>query len=420
MNISIKKLTTRLPGAVISLFLIVSLLFSPIVSANELQNQPAKRISFSNAVEATLQKSAAALDKAAVALFQNLDKSNNFSVKVHSHFYDSRIRRYFISISGEATFGGRFPYKFKGDQFVLTGDREVSFDFNLSQIKQSRDGINFNFAGAITVSMDRLAYRMIQVIPHLAASGALSPAFELLTEFLQKLNIGILSEAISETFRSFSTVAFTKAATELISGAGKNHKVGQLIKDTVKDGSILSFLAIQIMRCSSISLVSVAGASLGATVGSILAPGAGSVVGAFLGSQILTIVAKMIIYEVSAEMPMRRNLRRMLLSYQILQKNPSDDPARIEYDSSMAKIEIKIKKEFDSERFSLFEALLKEIDQLAADERIAVVPLLKNLQSALRFKVTNDGDWYYARKFYLLKQYVDKWNLNKHVVFTVE
>lgn len=414
-----KLFSRRIAGRLIGILLIFVLFLAPMAPVVADPSERG-RISFHKTVEASLLKSAAALDKAAVQLFNKLDKTDNISVKILSHFYDSRIRRYFISISGKANFTGKFPYQIKGDEFVLTSNGEVSFDINLSQVKQSRNAITCNFNGAITVSMDRLAYKLIKTVPHLAASGALSPAFNMLSEFLEKLNIGVLSEAISETLRSFSTVALAKAATELISSAGKNREVSRLIKDTIKDGSIMSYLTLLILKCSTVSLVSISGASLGGIIGSTLAPGPGGVVGAFLGSQIMTIVAKAVIYQLSAEMPMKQNIKRMVLSHRILQQNPADESARAKYEKSLSKLEKSIKVEFDSEHFKLFESLLKEIDQLNADERLAMVPLLKNLQSALGFKITNDGDWYFARKFYLLKQYVDRWQMGKLIVFTIE
>jgi hypothetical protein len=149
----------------------------------------------------------------------------------------------------------------------------------------------------------------------------------------------------------------------------------------MRDGSMLGFLAIQIMRCSSLSLVSVAGASLGATIGSIVAPGPGSVVGAYLGSQIMTLIARTVIYELTAELPMKQNIKRMVLSYRILQKNPADEKARLKYTESSDKISRKVMKEFKSEKFRLFEAALKEIDELQSEDRIAMVPLLKELQN---------------------------------------
>lgn len=402
----------------ISLLLILSFLISPFFGLTETRAAEKPASTFKKIVDKNLAITASALDKATVALFNQLDRKDNISVKIHSHFYDSEIRRYFISVSGEILFSGRLPAKINADSYTITGDQEVSFDVQLSNFRTESKGIRFNYNAAITVNLERLAYRMIQVIPHLTASGALSPALEVMTEFLNKLNIGILSEAISETFRRFSTVALVKTATELISAAGNNRSLIDIIKQNMKNGSILTFLAFQIMRCSTISLVSVAGASLGAMVGSMIAPGPGSIIGGFLGSQILTIAARYVIYELTAELPLKRNVTRIVTSYAILQKNPSDTSARAQYEDSMAKIEKKVKAEFNSERFKLFETLLDVIDKLSIKERPAMIPLLRNLKDALQFKVINEKDWYYARKYYLLKQYVDKWQLDRQVVFT--
>jgi len=408
---------SRKNRSLISLLLIFSFLLSPFFSSTPLRAEE-RRTTVAKIVDKNLAVTAAALDKAAVGLFNLLDRKENISVQIHSHFYDSEIRRYFISISGEILFSGKLPAKIKAESYTITGDDEISFDLYLSDFRKERDGLRFRFNGAITANLERLAYRIIQVIPHLAASGALSPALEVMTDFLKKLNIGVLSEAISETFKRFSTVALVKSATELLGAAGDNKKVSEVIKNSMKNGSILTFLAFQIMRCSSLSLVSVAGASLGAMVGSMIAPGPGSIIGGFLGSQIMTLAAKYVIYELTAEMPLKRNVAIMVTSHAILQKNPADSSARGHYDNSLAKIERKVKAEFNSERFKLFETLLEVINKLSPKERPAMVPLLRNLKDALQFKVINEKDWYYARKYYLLKQYVDKWQLDQLVVFT--
>ena len=405
---------------ILSFVLILSLLAAPFADAAEMRPIEKARVSFSQAVEKSLVRAASALDKAAIALAHAVDKTDNLSVEVHSHFYDSRIRRYFISISGTALFQGKLPYKLKADRYFISTDSEVSIDLDISHLKQTRSGLSFTYEGAITVSLDRIAYEMLKKIPHLAASGALSPAFDLLTEFLAKLNIGVLSKAISETCRSFSAVAFTRLVTDLIKASGQNHGLGRFFKDALREGNILSFLALQIFRCASISLVSVTGASLGAAVGSVIAPGPGSLIGAYMGSQILSVLAKIVVYQLTAKMPLRRNMKRMIVAHRFIQKNPGDDVARKEYQDAMSKIEKEIASELNNEKFSLFETLLKETDKLESSDRQVIVPLLKNIQTLLQFKVIRDGDWYYARKYYLLKQHVDRWGLQSQIVFVVE
>jgi len=403
-----------------ALLLIVSLLSAPIQAAPEESSTGRLRISFSAAVEKSLKGTAAALDRATLALFEKLDKTENLSVKVHSHFYDTAIRRYFVSISGEGVFQGRLPFKLKHDSYLVSSNQEISYDFYFSEVRKDREGIRFKYSGNFVVSLDRVAYQMIKTIPHLAASGSLGPVFDMLSDFFDKLNIGILSEAISETLRKFSTVALTKAGTELISQAGKNKNLGKVIADCVKDGSMLSFIGITIIKTASISAVSVSGASLGAAVGSIVAPGPGTAVGAFLGSQIMTLAAKMLVHELTAELPLKINIKRLANNWHILQHNPGDDEARQTCEEAQKKIEKKIAAEFNREKFSLFETLIEQIEKMPAEDRPAMIPVLKRLQQLLGFKITNEGDWYYARQYYQLKAAVEKWGLQKHVVFTVE
>ncbi len=404
----------------LALLLVVSFLSAPVQAAPEETSTGRLRISFSAAVEKSLKKTATALDRAALALFEKLDKSDNLSVKVHSHFYDAAIRRYFISISGAGVFQGKLPFKLEHDSYLVSGNQEISYDFYFSDVKKERDGISFKYSGNFVVSLDRVAYQMIKTIPHLAASGSLGPVFDMLSDFFDKLNIGILSEAISETLRKFSTVALTKAGTELLSQAGKNHNLGKVIAGCIKDGSMLSFIGITIIKTASISAVSVSGASLGAAVGSIVAPGPGTAVGAFLGSQIMTLAAKMLVHELTAELPLKINIRRMVNCWHILQHNAGDREARQTLEEAQKKIEKKISAEFNREKFSLFETLLEQIEKMPAADRPALIPVLKQLQQLLGFKITNEGDWYYARQYYQLKAAVEKWGLQKHVVFTVE
>ncbi|HNS10392.1 MAG TPA: hypothetical protein PKN29_11870 [Candidatus Ozemobacteraceae bacterium] len=414
------KLRKSLFSLLFALLLIVSLLSAPIQAAPEESSTGRLRISFSAAVEKSLKGTATALDRATLALFEKLDKTDNLSVKVRSHFYDTAIRRYFVSISGEGIFQGKLPFKLKHDSYLVSSNQEISYDFYFSEVREDREGIRFKYSGNFVVSLDRVAYRMIQTIPHLAASGSLGPVFDMLSDFFDKLNIGILSEAISETLRKFSTVALTKAGTELISQAGKNKNLGKVIAECIKDGSMLSFIGITIIKTASISAVSVSGASLGAAVGSLVAPGPGTAVGAFLGSQIMTLAAKMLVHELTAELPLKINIKRLTNSWHILQHNPGDEEARQTCEEVQKKIEKKIAAEFNREKFSLFETLIEQIEKMPAEDRPAMISVLKRLQQLLGFKITNEGDWYYARQYYQLKAAVEKWGLQKHVVFTVE
>ncbi|PKL47333.1 MAG: hypothetical protein CVV42_13455 [Candidatus Riflebacteria bacterium HGW-Riflebacteria-2] len=418
MNIvsSLKKPGNRL---FISLILCFTLLAAPFANAAEMRPTEKIRIKFSEAVEKSVARTAAALDKTVRKLAQAIDKTDNLSVEVHSSFYDSRIRRYFVSFSGHALFQGKLPWKIDKDSYIITSNSEVSVDLYVSGIRQSRSGLSFNYDCSVVVSLDRMAYELLKKTPHIAASGALSPAFDLLTEFLSQLNIGVLSEAISETFRSFSAVAFTRLVNDMIKASAQNQGLKNIFKQTMKDRSLLSFLALQIFRCASISLVSVTGASLGAAVGSVIAPGVGSVVGGYMGSQILTVVAKIIVYQITAKLPLKRNLKRMLDAHHMLVKNPGDEVARQSLNDAQSRIEKNISSEFTNEKFKLFEILLKEIDMMASSERLVMVPMLKNIQTMLQNKVINDGDWYYARKYHVLKQSVEKWGLQSQVVFTV-
>ncbi|GAB4284503.1 MAG: hypothetical protein Kow0029_31080 [Candidatus Rifleibacteriota bacterium] len=221
---------------------------------------------FSDKVDTAFAKSAKALDVCLLRLADSLNQKGLLSVKVHSHFYDQRIRRYFISISGAGCFQGRLPFELDADEYLISCEKEITYDITFSEIKKNSKGISFKYEGCIVFSMDLIAYELMKAVPHIAASGALNPAARLLTEFLERFNVGIMSEAISETLKKFSSIAISRTGADLLSAAGKNKELGTIIKAAVKDGTILSFIGLSILKCASTSLLNLAGASFGSTV----------------------------------------------------------------------------------------------------------------------------------------------------------
>ncbi len=411
----------RRPSALLfTLMLIFSMLLSPAMALKEETGTGRLRVSFSSAVENSLKKSAAALDNAILKLCSNLDKSDNIDIRVNCHFYDNTIRRYVISASGKAIFTGRLPFRPDKSDYFITSNQEISLDVSLTDVKSTKEAISFGFDITVVFSLDRMAYKMVQTIPHLTASGALGPAFDLLAEFCSRLNIGILSKAISETCRNFSTVAFTKAGTELINQAGKNNNLGKVIRDSINNDSILNYLALTILKTATTTMISITGATLGSMVGSVIAPGVGTTIGAYFGSQILSLVAKAVVHELTAEIPVKINIKRMVNNWRVLERHPGDARATATYEEARQRIKKRIIREFGNEKFSLFNTLLEEIDDMNSSDRPSTVPLLKDLQETLMFKVTMDGDWYFARQYHQLRQAVEKWGLQKQVVFTTD
>lgn len=393
-------------------------LFQPVVNAAAADKINSVKSAFSAKVDSSLQLASEALDRSIIKLLQQLDKSDVLSVKVHSHFYDAKIRRYFISISGNGTFKGKLPTRLKQREILVSCDKEVAFDFYFSEIKYEGLSISCKYEGTVVFNMDRIAYRLMQKIPHLAASGALAPAADMLKDLLSELNIGILSVAISDSIKSFSTVAIAKTGAELLSAAGNNKNLKLVIKDAMKDGSILSFIGLSILKCSMQSLVSVAGASLGSTVGTVLAPGIGSVIGGYIGSEILSHAAATVFYHATVKMPVRRDLKKMVIDYQILKENSRDTLAKISYQEAISRTQKKLFDELNSGKFKLFQVVIEEIDKFRPTERPAFVPLLQRIQEKLIFKVINDQDWYYAKFYHQLKLKVEKWGLQQLVPFS--
>lgn len=391
--------------------------FAPVFAESHANSSPNKSW-FSAKVDKSLEFAAQTLDKALVKLFNRLDKSEVLKVNIHSHFYDAKIRRYFISISGEGVFKGKLPYRLKSSEYVISCEQEVAYDFYVSEIKYQATGFSFKYSGAIVFSLDRIAYELMRTVPHLAASGALSPAADFLTELLKKLDIGILSEAISGTLKSFSSVAFARMGADLLSAAGNNQKLSIVIKQAMADNSILSFLGLSILKCAAKSLVNVAGASLGSAVGSVVFPGAGTMIGAYLGSKIMSHLASTLVYQLSVKLPVIRDMNKLVSFHRILLKHPGDAVAAANYSRSLELIQRKIFREFNSDKFKLFHLVINRIDKYCHDDRIAFVPLLKGLQAKLLFLVTNEGDWLFAKYYHQLRMKVEEWQLQKLVPFS--
>ncbi|MFZ5950747.1 MAG: hypothetical protein ACOYXC_08575 [Candidatus Rifleibacteriota bacterium] len=404
-----------------NLFLIALLFILQVLNpafANDTQNSSPNQSWFSAKVDAALKQTANALDHGLIKLVDKLDKSEVLNIKVHSHFYDARIRRYFISVSGDGQFKGRLPERLKASEYLISCEKEVSYDFYISEIKYQGTGFSFKFSGAIVFSLDQIAYELMKTVPHLAASGALSPAADLLTELLKKLDIGILSEAISDTLKSFSSVAISRAGADLLSAAGNNKKLSVVIKEAMNDNSILSFLGLSIIKSAAKSLVNVAGASFGSAVGSVVAPGIGTMIGGYIGSRIASFVASTVVYQLTIKLPVIRDMNKMLCFHQILTRNPNDQVAAESYNHSLNLILRKIFREFNSDSFKLFHLVINRIDQHAKEERPAFVPLLRSLQEKLLFLVINEGDWLFAKYYHQLRLKVEAWGLQDEVPFT--
>ncbi|MEW6709104.1 MAG: hypothetical protein AB1403_04710 [Candidatus Riflebacteria bacterium] len=405
----------------VNLFLIALLFVIQAVApalANETPDSKPNQSWFSAKVDASLKFTADALDLGLLKLIDRLDKSEVLNIKVHSHFYDAKIRRYFISVSGDGQFKGRLPTRLKASEYLISCEKEVSYDFYISDIKYQGSGFNFKFSGAIVFSLDQIAYELMKTVPHLAASGALGPAADLLTELLKKLNIGILSEAISDTLKSFSSVAISRAGADLLSAAGNNKKLSVVIKEAMNDNSILSFLGLAILKSAAKSLVNVAGASLGSAVGSVIAPGIGTMIGGYVGSRIFSYVASTVVYQLTIKLPVIRDMNKMLRFHQILARNPNDQVAAERYNHSLKLILRKIFREFNSDSFKLFHLVINRIDQHAREERPAFIPLLRGLQEKLLFLVINEGDWLFAKYYHQLRLKVEAWGLQNEVPFT--
>lgn len=395
--------------------------FGSILTASEISNQLDKtRINFSKKAAICFVKIAKSMDKAVCHLAAHLDLKEAIDIKINSHFYDSRARRYFISFDGKLKYRGKLSFIVNKDDYYLSSDGLLTYDIELSNIKKNDKGIIFNFSGIFVVSIEDLAYKVSKDIPNFVAAGAFSPATDLLVTFFNGLNTSLIAEATAETLVKFSRVALTKLGADLINAAGKNNEVSKFIKASVKDGSITSFLALTIVKISATSIVKVYGASLGATVGSMVSPGVGTTMGAFFGSHIATMIAKTIVYKTMVEFPVKQSLRKILAYQQILQSRPTLKDAIVKVEKSTRLVINKINNDFSHNQFKVFDMVLKKIDSSLASDRIYFVPLLKKLKEILRFIIINKGDWYYAKRYYQLKAYVSEWGLENELQFNIK
>ena len=419
MNLTKKTNFIRLTSFLIIFSFVLSFV-NPCFAAKKPDNLDKVRIKFSQKADIALAKAANLLDKAILKLANKINASKPLNLLVDSHFYDQKIRRYFISFRGSGAFTGKLPIKLTSNQYLMTSDGPLAYDLTVAKIQKKGKAILFTFSGCLVISLDQIVYMIARSIPNAAATAAISPAADLLGQFMAKLNVKLLGAAVTKTVTDFSSVAVSKAGAEVVKSASKNKNVTKLAQKCIKDGSMLSFLAIAILRSASTSIVSLAGASLGSTVGSIVAPGPGSVIGAYLGSTILTSIARTLVYTVTVKAPIFYSLGKIVKYHRILLKNPKDAIAISKYKNHNAKIIKKIKKEFDKDDFKLFDMAIKKIGKYSYEERFAFVSLLDEIKSILSFKIMNDQDWYYAKKYYQLKAKVEKWGMENKVRFTVE
>lgn len=375
---------------------------------------------FSQKADLGFLKVGKAIDKSLLALAKQLDEKPGISLMLNSHFYDKRIRRFFFSLSGRIKYLGLLPYKIISDHYYISKDGIVSYDIEVNNIKKIKHGITFNFSGVVVISLQDLVYRLITEVPNLVAAQALSSTTDLLANFFSELKTGLLAEATSKTIVKFSRVSIIKLGADLVVTASNNKNVKKFIASSVKDGTLLSFLGLTLLKAGLSSGIKLCGASLGASVGSVVAPGSGTVLGAFIGSRITSMIACAIVYKTMAKIPIYHSLKRIVRYQQLLNKNPADREAREKIERNTASIIKKIKLEFVHNKFKSFDMVIKKIDSYEALDRVSFVPLLKGLKDILSFKILNEGDWYYAKRYYRLKQFVEKWKLDKQVKFTTK
>jgi hypothetical protein len=340
-----------------------------------------------------------------------VNQQKNLRLQIKNQFYDAHLRRVFIEFSGSALFSGKLPEKVKLTDYFITSDGAYAYDLTIEKAVRTPAGITFEFRGDIVLSLDKILYDMAKEATSLGTALVFNKAADLLVEFLTGINSEILAQSISKCFAKFSKEAVAISTAELIDNATRvnNKKFVELIKGSAKNGGILTFLTLTILKTSVSSVAGVAGATLGAMAGSALVPGVGGVVGAYLGNKLFASISKAIIYQVAVDLPITFALRKIVACQKLLEEYPDKEAIRAKADSSNRLILRKVKRELDNDDYKTFDQLLDKMDDYAKADIRFFVPVLKNITELLRFKVMEERDWYAAKKFQQLRLKVQEW-----------
>ncbi|MFC1746613.1 hypothetical protein ACFL35_21655, partial [Candidatus Riflebacteria bacterium] len=114
------------------------------------------------------------------------------------------------------------------------------------------------------------------------------------------------------------------------------------------------------------------------------------------------------------DLPMRVYLRKIVKYQKRLAEDPENQVFRAKIEKCHRFITGKMKKEFESEEYSTFDRLLKTIEAMSVEDRPALIPLLKDIQELLSFKLLQEKDWYASKKLLQLREKLKSWGIHKH------
>ena len=345
---------------------------------------------------------------------QALNKTRTFDISVHNLLYDARLRRVFLEFKGKINLPPRVPTP--NQSLFLTSDGMVAFDIFYEKSVAYRSAKVIAFHGDVVISLEKVLYEFAKDLVLMAGSVGLNLAGEHIIEFLQKIDSHFLAEALHKAVTRFSREAVAVAGAEVMHNAArdKNSPLRELIRGSIKDRSLPTFIALTLLKSTAVSLAGVSGASLGAAAGNVLLPGIGGVIGAFVGNQVATTAGKTLVHKVTVDVPMSILLRKLVKFSARLQASPRDEFAHSRLEQYRGFIVREIRREIESEDYQTLDRLLKKIHEFSAPDRVAFIPLLKEIQEILRFKLMEEGDWYAGKKILQFRERIRQWGLESH------
>ncbi|MBF0501264.1 MAG: hypothetical protein HQM09_14085 [Candidatus Riflebacteria bacterium] len=342
-----------------------------------------------------------------------LNRGGKLSISTPISFYDAKLHRIFVAFKGSCKFTGHLLTKIDLEDRCFTNDGEFAWDFTVEHIKKTDDCITFDFEGDLVMFLDKFVLSLVHQATDIACGLTFDVASEQLVSFLKMFDLKIVAEAVSKTLTSFSQEALIVSADELTQNAvsADNQKLAALIRQGKQSGGMTEFLGLSILKAAFKGTVGFAGTTLGGIVGNALVPGAGAFAGAFLGSRISSAISSTIVYKLAIELPMESAIKQICKYGADLAKSPADQIAREKISSSESLIIKKLKREFDTDNFETLNKLLHRIDTLDSGNRPYMTSLVHQVKDLLAFKITENGDWYGAKKYNQLQVMCAGWGI---------
>ncbi len=399
------------------LLLVVFLATLFIPSATIAQQEPDKGSLFARKAEVILAQIGENIVSQARKFPAHFAGNPHLSLETGAMFYDRNLKRVFIEFRGNLKFSGKLPSKLTSEDRYLTSDGNLAWDLTLENFKTDGGGISFSFRGDLVISLDKILYDLSKTVVEVGGGIAFKTAAESFLKFVTTTDLGVVAKAVVKTLTGFSKESMAVASAEIIDNARRadKMKVVEVVKGALQSGGMASFLGLTILKCMTGSLAALGGASLGAIVGEVVCPGpVGAFVGAFLGSKITGAIAKTVVYKLAVQFPIDIILSKIAKFQALLDADPKNETAREKVVSYVRFIMKKLKREIDNEDYKTLDHVFDKIGKFGAIDRKYLVPLLKDIQELLRFKLMEEKDWYAAKKMNQMKLLLKDWELTQY------